>query len=152
EKASGGVRELLNALSGISVAYNPDKKIDDFVADNVVDMTPYGLETDKPATMSIEVKHKVGGGRDNPKEQTVTSTLLIGKPVDEKKEQYYARLAGEKNVVRVSAKALEVPLKALDNPNAYRNRDLANLELPKIDALEIKTADGSFRLRRATAD
>jgi hypothetical protein len=147
-----GVKELLNALSGINVAYNPDNKEDDFFADNVTDLARYGLEKGKPDYLRIEVTRKVGGGRDEGKERTVTEALLVGKPAEGKKDKYYARLEKENNIVLVSAKALEPVLKALDDPNGLRNRDLVNIEQPKIDALDIKSPDGSFKLRKSGFD
>ena len=47
--------------SELRVAYNPEKKLDDFVAENVSDADlakKYGLGKDKPSTLRIEVKSK----------------------------------------------------------------------------------------------
>jgi hypothetical protein len=148
------VKELLNTLESIKVAYNPtDKdKTDDFVADNVKDLAKYGL--DKPA-LRIGFERKVGsllGGDD--KEAAVKDAVLIGKEVedkDAKEPKVYAKLESENNVVKVLKKNVKPVADLVTNPNALRNKDLVKLKedaKSKIDAIDIKNASGLMKLRK----
>jgi len=88
-KKVASVRDLLVAIDQLRVGYQPDAKVDDFVADNVSDgdLKKYGLEKGKPATLRIEVKSYLSGlkpgdtlGGDT-KREAVTDALLIGNVV-----------------------------------------------------------------------
>lgn len=197
------VRDLLVAIEQMKVDYNPEKKVDDFVADNVSEKDladKYGLAKGKPATLRIEVKARPGGllGGEE-KKAPVTDALLIGKkvpktevkaellpqpkvepdgkdkpepkekPKEEKPapdasaellpqpkiepegaddEKYYARLESENNVVQISGKNIPIILAALADPSVIRNKDLATYDISKVDAIDIKTAAGTVKLRK----
>jgi hypothetical protein len=157
EKQLSGVRGLLQSVSGLQVG-----DVKDFVADNVsaADLAKYGLEEKKPATLTIEIKrapgHLVGGSSE--KKELITETLLIGNKFESKdkdgnkEDKYYARLLSEKNVVAVAAKPVEPLLKALDDPASLRNRDLVQIDVPKIDAINIKDAEGKLVQLRHTGE
>src|SRR5947209_2483436 len=99
-QSAGGVGSVLRAVAALRV--DSDK---DFVADDVSDLAKYGLEQGKPERMRIEVRRNASGfGADK---KQVTLTLLVGKNADDKGDKVYARLEGEKNVVRTDAKNLE---------------------------------------------
>lgn len=104
-----------------------------FVEDNAKDLKKYNLETEKSADLVIEVKRTAEGAQ---KAEAVT--LLVGKKVD-KEEQYYARLASDRNVVKVSAKALEPLRKFIANPEELRDHDLVR---EKPDVVRIKYRSG----------
>jgi Domain of unknown function (DUF4340) len=81
----GSVRDMLVAVEQMRVGYNPETKVDDFVADNVSEKDlgeKYGLAKDNPATLRIAIKRSTGTmlGEDKTK-PTATDTLLIGKKV-----------------------------------------------------------------------
>lgn len=135
-----GVPGLVEAITMLRVETD-----NDFVADGVKDLAKYGLESKKPATLLIELKHKSGTEKD--KKET-TETLIIGNKVD-KEDYYYARLEGENHVVRLPAKKLDPILKTLADPSSLRNRDLVHLDVPKTDALDIQNAAGLVKLRKA---
>jgi hypothetical protein len=149
------VRDLLVSIEQLTVAYNTDKKIDDFVADNVSadDLAKkYGLEKGKPKTLRIEIKTKptgvrpgdeVGGGKGS-----VTQAMLIGDKADEKGEKYYARMENENNVVRVNGKNVEAIAGTLGKLSELRSRDLIAVDTSKIDAIDIKSAGGVIKLRK----
>jgi hypothetical protein len=160
-KGPTGVRALLDALSDIRVDaklpppedLNPlkkDKKEDKkkekpdsgFVEDNAKDLKKYGLESDKTAEMVITVKRNEevpAKGDEKPTTKAMPVTLLIGKPVDAKKEQYFARLDNEKSVVKVSARPLGTLRKFIANPEELRDHELVH---QKPDVLRIKYRSG----------
>jgi hypothetical protein len=147
DKRITGVHQLLNDLDGVRI-----ESAADFVADNVSDFAKYGLESAKPDRLRVEVKRKVSTGEPG-KEKTedVTRTLLIGKKTDDKGDKLYARLDGEASVARVPARSIEPVLKFTDDPALIRNRDLAQLDQAKVDAIDIQNAHGVIRLRKPGA-
>lgn len=189
------VRQLLNTLEGLKVAYdpdNPDKKEDDFVAENVKDLAKYGLEKGKPAYIRIGFKRGQGGSLLGPdlKQEPIKDALLIGKEVEEKSAakplapdvgatvvglgaslqgqglllataalsvkpaeskatMRYARLESDNNVVKVSARGLDQLVKVVNDPSDLRNKQLVQIDEPKVDAIDIKKAGGGhLKLRR----
>ncbi len=146
-----GVKDLVELLEELKVGYDPEKKVDDFVADNVTDVAKFGLDKDKPTFLRLGVTYKPGvatGG--DPDAAPVTDTLLVGNVVNDDKEKRYARLESDNNVVKVAVKPLDAIAAVIENPNALRNRDL--LSLPerdnKVDAIDLKNASGTVRLRK----
>jgi hypothetical protein len=149
------VRDLLVSIEQLRVAYNTETKLDDFVADNVSDSDlakKYGLEKGKPKTLRIEIKSKptgvragdeLGGGKGS-----VTQAMLIGDKADEKGEKYYARMENENNVVRVNGKNIEAIAGTLGKLSELRSRDLIAVDTSKIDAIDIKNANGVIKLRK----
>src|SRR5262249_6758518 len=149
EKKVGGVRDVLDDAGGLRVEAN-----DDFVAEGVSDAdlaAKYGLDKDKPETLSVEVKVKPAEG------DAKTEVLLIGKkaPKAEKKpddkkdtkkeekkpeaepEYYYVRLESENAVERVPAAKVKPLLDVLADPTVLRSRDLVSVGgTGKIDAID----------------
>ena len=113
----------------------------DFVADNVnvIDLAKYNLD-DKADILKIEIKRvdeitkttEPGDAKKDADVKTSTITLLVGvgKKVDDKSDQYYARRAGEKDIdiVKISAKNVDPLLKLLEQPEALRDRHLVRLD------------------------
>ncbi len=155
------VKELLNNLESLKVAYKPEDKIDDFVKDNATEaeLAGYGLAKDKPSYLRIGFERKAGstpfGGADD-KTPPVKDALLIGNEVpdkDAKEPKRYARLESENNVVKVLAKHLEPVAKIVADPTPLRNKDLVKIDdkdKPKIDALDIKNDKGLLKLRKGS--
>lgn len=134
-----GMKDLLNAIEAVRA-----DAATDFVEENVKDLAQYGLEAEKPVKLSVEIKRKAT----NPEDNDFADTLLIGKYTDDKKDKFYARLASERNVVKVPAASVDKLIKAADDPAALRNRDLVRVDARKIDAVDVKNAGGSFELRK----
>jgi len=129
-----GTQGLLTDLTNLRV----EKDID-FVADDVKesDLAKYNLD-DKSDILKIEIKRvdeitkttEPGEAKKDADVKTSTITLLVGvgKKVDDKSDQYYARRAGEKDVVKIAAKNIEPLLKLLEQPDALRDRHLVRLD------------------------
>jgi Domain of unknown function (DUF4340) len=120
-----GVRGLLNAVTNIRVE----------------DFEPIGSTVtvdDKNALLRIEVESDTseGGKKDKDKTPGKTEVLLIGDKVRDK-DQYFARLASDNSVVRVSSKQLEPIFALIKDPRPLRNHDIALLEPDAVDAVEI---------------
>lgn len=143
-----GVRELTTDLDNLRV-----ESADDFVADNVTDFTKYGLQADKPERLRIEVTRKPAtptGGGEAPTEPE-TRVLLVGKKADDKGDKLYARLEDENNVVRIPAKSIEPIDQVASDPSALRNRDLAELDVNRVDAIDLQGPGGAVTLRKPLA-
>jgi Domain of unknown function (DUF4340) len=156
-----GTQNLITDLSNIRVANDGD-----FI-DNVSDLAKYNLD-DKSAILKIKVdlvveisktrdvseKKEEDKDKDKEKEKpevkTVPITLLVGvsKKVDKDKgDQYYARRADEKDVVKIDAKNIDPLLKLLEQPDALRDRRLVRLDnFREPDAIDIDLKGGGGRL------
>jgi hypothetical protein len=163
----GGVSGLLSSLASLRVA-----ALEDFVADDVRDLSKYGLDDKDPDRLRIEVQTQSSPAvPGEEKKDTVTTVLLIGKKVEEKEEKkpdekkaeereekYYAALdEGDKypkSVVKVSGKPREQIVKVLQNPKALRTRDLVSLDPAKvngIDWIEVNNGKETFQLKKTGA-
>jgi Domain of unknown function (DUF4340) len=144
ESRQTGVRGLLTEIAGLRVDADAD-----FVADDVTDLAKYGLEDRKPVWLRVDIKRKPSGfGADSDKDKAVESSLLVGKPVDDKNEKRYARLGGERAVVALPVKKLLPIVEDATKPDTLRNRDLVHLDAAKTDAINIQNAEGLIELRR----
>lgn len=134
----GGVRGLLTAVTGLKVDSPAD-----FVTDNASDKDLADKKLDPAsAEYSIEIRRGAPGTKDAP-----TATLLIGKPVDDKNQQRFARLKEDKNIVKIAATTLEPIKKVLERPSDLRDRRLVRLDLTQPDAINITGDKGTVRLR-----
>jgi hypothetical protein len=145
---------LLTNLNDLRVNYK-DEKDNDFVADDVTDLAKYHLAgTAKEPVLRIEV---TGSEKDK---KPVTKTLVVGvgkkledKKKDSKEEKYYAYLdtgRKAKDVVKVSASAVEPFRKLLDDPGAMRNKNLVQLEaFHAPDAIDVQNSYGKLEFRKA---
>jgi hypothetical protein len=139
-KSEPGVRGLLDVLTALRVQNDSD-----FVSEDKRNLQQYGLdEKSREGRPAIEVKRTAGGfGPD--KDKTLDVTLLLGKKVDDKGDQYYAMLKDEQYVVKVAANLK--PLEAvLENPGSLRDRDLVHLEEFRTDVVSLKNGGGSFEM------
>jgi Domain of unknown function (DUF4340) len=146
-KTPGSISTVLTDVTNLRV-----EKPADFVADDVSDFAPYNLDPSKAGILEIAVTQLQEIGKDENgkiKTKPVERTLLIGlsKKTDEKGDQYYACLKGEKSVVKVSAKNVEPLTKLLVDKGALRDRFLVRLdEQPSVVA--VKNTYGDFELMR----
>ncbi len=159
DKAPTGIRPLLSALAGIKVegkteplddkdagGKKKEKKDTGFVENSADDkaLEKYGLKSAEGADLVVTVKKSPSA-----KEET---TLLVGKKVD-KEEAYYARLAENKHVVKVGAKALEPVRKFLDSPSEARDHDLVRLpEKPDVVRIKYRSGEVIELVRKAPKD
>jgi hypothetical protein len=144
DKAPSGVRPLLNDLTQLRVDSPAD-----FVADNVTDqdLGKYNLDPAKDPVLRIEVEKTVGTKEDKKPPQKPALLVGVGKAVDGK---YYARLDGERSVVKVPTREVDPLRKLLDDPGALRDRNLVRFEGARTpDAVDVKGPAGSFELLKA---
>ena len=145
-----GVKALVGALGDLPVA--PEDYVTLDASDE--ELARYGLAKDRYATLRLEVKrtadlHVLG----SPLKEAVSETLLIGKKAEAKAgdgggDRYYARREDEHVVVLLPGKPIVQVLAVLPKPDLLRSRDLVFLDRSKVDAIDLKTADGLVKLRR----
>jgi hypothetical protein len=124
------IESLLAALSSLRVVDGPKG----FVADNVRDFAPYGL--DAPAT-EIELTSN------QPNEPPLD--LHIGKPVPNHTDRVYVRQGGQDDVVVVDAKALgEIPR----NATVLRTQQVTEIEPVLATRIDVQTKAQTFSLRK----
>lgn len=122
------VESLLGALASLRVAEVPKG----YVADDVKDMAPYGL--DRPA-ISVELKPERGD----------TMVVHVGKAVPDEPERLYVRQGDQDDVVMVEAHALsEVPVET----TAMRSQQVAEIMPAAVTDIEIGTRSDVFKLKR----
>jgi len=127
------IESLLAALSSLRVVDGPKG----FVADNVRDFAPYGLES--PA-VTIELTSN------QPNEHPLI--LQIGKPVPDHSDRVYVRQGDQDDVVIVDAKALsEIPRTAI----ALRTQQVTEIEPALATQIEIQTRTQTFSLKKEAA-
>jgi hypothetical protein len=142
-KAPSGVRSLLNDLGGLRVDRN-----EDFVADDVEDkdLGKYNLDPAKDQILRIEVDKSAGNKEEE--KTLVKSTLLVGVGKADG-DKYFARLDGEKPIVKIAVKSIDPLRKLLDKPDALRDRNLVRFDNSKTpDVIRIKNNSGEFELFR----
>jgi hypothetical protein len=174
-KAPHGMRDLLNILTGLRVDYKDDKD-NDFVEDDAKDLAKYGLDDGNPGLLRVEIERvdsiEHEGGKADKKTSKVV--LLVGNKVEDKKaeekkaddkkpddkkaeekkaeEKVYARLEGEKNVVKLSAKPFLGVRELLKDPSVLRDRNLVVFpNFAKPDAINVKNESGLLEFRRSEA-
>ena len=124
------IESLLAALSSLRVLDGPKG----FVADNVRDFAPYGL--DSPA-VAIELTSN--------QRNELPLILQIGKPVPGHADRVYVRQGGQDDVVIVDAKALsEIPRTA----TALRSQRVTEIEPVLATRIDIQTKARTFSLRK----
>ena len=129
-----GVKPLLTRLTGLSMPTDAND-----ILEGVSDFAKYGVESDK-ASMRIEFTRESGA----------KEALLIGNKADEKGDKVYARLDGERCVVKLPAKSLEPIRKLIASPKEMRDRTLTHVPAGSIDAIDIKLGSNNpIELRKA---
>jgi hypothetical protein len=132
------VEGLLAEVSGLRV---PD---DGFVADDVRDFAPYGLDKDKPL---VRIKLTPRGNDPSPQ------TIVIGKaaPVTEtekdkaKGARYYARRDDQDDVVTVDAGLLkDLGL----HPTDLHGKKVADLDPARVDAIRLRSEDATVTVAK----
>lgn len=122
------VESLLGALSSLRVAEPPKG----YVADDVKDMAPFGL--DRPA-ISVELTPEHGE----------TMVIHVGKAVPDEPERLYARQGEQDDVVMVEARALsEVPAAT----TALRSQQVADIVPAAVTEIEIDTQSDVFKIKK----
>ena len=124
------VEGLVAELSALRIIDGPDG----FVADDVRDLAPFGL--DKPE-MSIEITSV----RDKVKPQT----LLFGKPVPDHPGQVYAKRGDQDDVIRVDTKILR---ESLPSSTSLRSHSAVDLLTGRVVRIRIEALDQLFDLAR----
>jgi hypothetical protein len=128
------VESLLGALSSLRVAEAPKG----YVADDVKDMAPFGLD---PPMISVELKLKNDHG-------DVPMVLHIGKALPDEPERRYVRQGDQDDVVMVEGRALsEIP----ENTTALRSQQVAEIVPAAVTEFEIETRSDVFKLKKDRA-
>jgi len=145
-----GLRPMLTALAGLRI---PMDSLD--VIEGAPNFAEYGLDPGQ-VSWRVELDRKAGG----------MEVLYVGKKTEDKgeekidpkapnpksSEKVYVRLNNERLVVKLPAKALEPIHKLIDRPANLRDRNLVNLSLPAVDAIDIKLpGEKKLELRRIAA-
>src|SRR5262249_29663409 len=154
-KKINSVRDLLVAVERLKVDYNTQTKVDDFVKDHATAEELFKLGLGKEAsTLRIEAESRTGGelGGTEKEKPPLADDILIGNAVNDKKEKYYARLASEDNIVKVSATNITPILELLKNPEILRGKDLVQLDENKTDAINVQTPSGALVKLRKVGD
>ncbi|MHC5539008.1 DUF4340 domain-containing protein [Singulisphaera rosea] len=126
------VEEALGELTSLTVSEGTKG----FVADDVRDLNPYGLEKDP---MKVELVPPPGRGQ--------PQTLLVGKAVSDKPEKFYAVRSDQNDVFVVDAKGFrELGL----NPNALRSKKVTDFIPALADRIRIEAYNHVFDLARTT--
>lgn len=178
-KTISGVKELLESIGALRLESDSDfvqfDASDADLAKHGVDSKPATLRIDvkrtsdsllgggdarkEPVTEILFIGKKVdattpSGGRKPPegddkgkKSETKDDKAKEGE--DKKNDKFYARLDGERTIVQISATSVEPILKVVSSPALLRNRDLAELDPAKTDAIDVQSGGGLFKLRRA---
>src|SRR5260370_25293742 len=134
-KTEGGVKGLLSAIGFIRGGSDAD-----FVPLSDARMSDFGLEEGK-VNIRIQVGtpgEKKEDAKDDKKDDLVKETLLIGNKV-KGKDLYYARLATDRGVAKVEAKALEAILAGLKSDGRnLRSRDVRPLDTNAVYPIDSK--------------
>jgi hypothetical protein len=168
-----GILQAIHS-SKLRVEGENDFVADDVSAKDLNDK--YGLNESKPETLRIEITStgdKKAGDDSKPK----TQVLLIGKKAPEEKadkkddkdakkddkkdkakddkkpdpnkvEFYYARLANETSVVKVPWNKVKHLVEVAKKPDVLRDRNLADFDRSKLDAVRIENSNGNILLYR----
>jgi hypothetical protein len=124
------------AVTGVKGLLDDIKKIR---VDDEKDFVPlgrpaavFGLEKDKEA-MRIEVTSSTGDDK-----KTVETLFLSDKKKEGKEEFYYARLASDDGVFKIRPNWMAPIIKAIDQPEEIRSKDIAAFNEDAVDAIVIK--------------
>jgi hypothetical protein len=142
-----GLRPMLTALSGLRIPANADD-----VKENPANLAELGLA---PGQDSWRVELDIIGNG--------AEVLHVGKKIEDKlpekpdpskpapisSEKVWVRLNNENFVVQYPAKTLEPIRKLIDHPSLLRDRNLVNVSIPAVDAIDIKLpGEKKFELRK----
>jgi hypothetical protein len=125
------MEEVLAELTSLRVT-NPSKG---FVASNVRDLKPYGL--DKKSAIRVELIPVANRGE--------PQVLLVGKPSSDEEGKRFAMRSDQDDVILVDGKGFR-DLGA--NPNALRSKKLASFNASLVDAIRIEAFGRVFALAR----
>lgn len=137
---TGGVKSLITTLRGMRV-----ESEEDFVPASETNPAGFGLKEG-------EERLRIQITTDDKKEET----LFIGAKTPGKDEQYYARLAGDPGMFKLTGKQLEPIRKALEDPGQFRARDVTPLDTKKVEQVKITVgkevvqltlADGAWQVQ-----
>ena len=125
------MEEVLGELTSLRVADGDTG----FVADNVSDLAPYGL--DKDHGVRVELRPVLS--------QLNPQVILLGKPVPDQDGKVYALQAGQDDVVAISGQGLSTL--GVD-PNAIRSTKVADFEPARASFIRIEALGRTFDMSR----
>jgi hypothetical protein len=110
-----------------------------FVADNVKDGAPYGLDT---PTMTIEL---------GPVTTLETpQTLLVGQPIPDHADQYYARRGDQDDVVAIELRDKDLRDLGTD-PNALRSQKVADFDPGRAHFVRLEASEIAIELVKSSS-
>ena len=127
------VEGLVAELSALRLIDGPEG----FVADDVSDLAPYGL--DKPE-MTIQITGTAAA--------IMPQSLLFGKPVPDHPGQVYAKRGDQDDVIRVDTKILR---ESLATPTSLRSKKAVDFLIGRVVRLQIEAQDRVFDVVRTNA-
>lgn len=146
---SGGKWRLVTPVSALADDFKVDEVLGEitslrvldgafgFVADDVRDLAPFGLDTEH--ALQVTITPALSGAK--------PQTLLIGKPAPDREGRVYAKRADQDDVVLVSSKGLgQVGV----DPNALRSKRIADFDPNLAAFIRIKDGGQTFDLSRST--
>jgi hypothetical protein len=138
------IGQLLELLTNLRVEHK-DAKTTDFVKDGVTDLAEYNLDAGKEV-LRIDITRGEG-------DKKSTKSILVGTSKKVNEKSYYAALdadAKAKDIVKVSADSVAPILKWVEDPGAFRSKNLLALEaFRQPDAIVIKNSFGDLEFFRA---
>lgn len=134
-RAVGGVKLLIASIKDLKVE---DINKDFLPASDNIDLPEHGLEENNPR-LRIEVSSV------NDKDEKKDEVLLIGKKVRDE-DKYYARVAGDLGVFKLSAKKVEAILKTVNDPRELRSKDILFVDSKKIDLIRLTRGKDEYLL------
>jgi hypothetical protein len=123
------LRRLLENVYNIQVM-SPQ----DFI-DNPQELAKYGLNTDNPDVLRIEVQRRAMSGED----PTGTDVLLVGKQVEAAGDKFYVKLESENVVAQVPAVNIRSIKGVMEEPKVLRSHDLVRINKDRVDAIDIES-------------
>jgi hypothetical protein len=138
-----GVQPLLRALTSLQ-ALTPD----DFV-DNPKDLKEYGLNSDNPDLLRVEMHTREGVGIVflGRKEGAIPPMTPGGAPTG----KIWVRIEGQPGVIRANSGDISGLVPVIENPDPLRDRTLLAAEKSRIDGIDLTVAGQTTKLRRAGA-
>lgn len=126
------VRQLLNEIMNI----RPGKA--DQLIEKPGDLSKYGLDPAKSKPIQIDFVRDDG----------VQETMFVGDVVKvENTDRYYARHQGDNLVAEVNASAVRAVREAMKAKRLLRDRTVAKLIVPRVDAIDVSANGETFELR-----
>ena len=127
------VRQLLNEITNIRPGTAAQ------LLEKPGDLAQYGLDPNKSKPMQIDFSRDDG----------IQETMFVGDVVKaDNTDRYYARHQGDNLVAEVNASAVRAVREAMKAKRLLRDRTVAKLVAPRVDAIDVAANGETFQLRQ----